>query len=99
MNFQRIVESWLERSPKLRNEHKTYKGLLDNLTEELVKLATLFAGHVQWKSYSDYQPKYPGTKGANDGWRRAKMALEQFSSTDESEEDVPQETTAEKEAW
>ena len=81
-------------SPKLKEEHATYKQLVENLTEEVVNLATSYAGHVEFKSYSDYRPKYPGTKRTRDGHRCAKTALEQLSSTDESEEDAPQETAA-----
>ena len=98
MNFEKMMEFWLGMSPKLREEHKTYKGLLEALTEELVSLSISFAGHARWKNYSDHQPKYPGTKRTRDGRRRAKTVLELLSSTDESEEDVEPETRAEKEA-
>ena len=64
-----------------------------------MKLSTSFAGHSRWKTYSDHQPKYAGTKRTRDGRRRAKTCLEQLSSTDESEEDAEPETRAEKEEW
>ena len=31
-------------------EHKTYKGLLEELPDEVVKLCTCFAGHSHWKT-------------------------------------------------
>ena len=97
MDFENMMGFWLKASPKLREEHETYKKLLETLTEELVKLSTSFAGHSGWKTYSDRRPKYPGTKRTSDGQRRAKTALEQLSSSDESEDERP-ETMAEKEA-
>ena len=91
MNFERIMQFWLGKCPKLREEHGTYKGLVETLTEELVKLCTCFAAHTGWRTYSDHRPKYQGTKWTRDGRRRAKTALEQLSSTDESEEeDAPE---------
>ena len=98
MNFERIMQFWLQKSPKLREEHESYKGLLEELTEELVKLCTSFAGHSGWKTFSDHRPKHPGTKRTRDGRRRSKTALEQLSSTDDSEEDEPQATTSGQEA-
>ena len=97
MDFENMMEFWLKASPKLREEHETYKKLLETLTEELVELSTSFAGHSGWKTYSDRRPKYPGTKRTSDGQRRAKTALEELSSSDESEDERP-ETMAEKEA-
>ena len=98
MNFERIMQFWLQKSPKLREEHESYKGLLEELTEELVKLCTSFAAHSGWRTFSDHRPKHPGTKRTRDGRRRSKTALEQLSSTDDSEQDEPQATTLGQEA-
>ena len=97
MNFERIMQFWLARCPLLVKEHGSYKGLVDLLTEELVKLCASFAEHTGWKIYSDSRPKYPGKTRTRDGRLRSKTALEQLSSTDESEEEVEPARGAEEE--
>ena len=67
------------------------------MSPKLLKLCTSFMGHSRWKTFRDHRSKYPGTKWTCDGWRHAKTALEQLSSTDESEEGVPQASTLEQE--
>ena len=66
MNLERIMEFWLQYSPRFKEEHGTYKGLVETLTEELVKLSSAYAMHYGWKSYSDHRPKHPDTKRTHD---------------------------------
>ena len=87
MKFEKYAEFWLAHSSRLKGEHKTYKQLLDNLTEELKHLTEAFAQRVGWQNVSGQVPKYPGTKKTRDGRRRAKTALEQLSSTDDSDDE------------
>ena len=98
MNFERIMQFWLELCPKLREEHATYKGLVETLTDELTHLCDSFARRSGWKVFIDHQPRHAGTKRTRDGRRRPKTALEQLSSTDESEEDVAQPAQAQERA-
>ena len=91
MNFEKIMEFWLAHSKNLKKEHNTYKQLLEELTGELVNLTPSFAQHVQWRNRSGYVLKYPGTKKTRDGRRHPKTALEQLSSTEDSD-DVEEET-------
>ena len=97
MNFERVMQFWLDHCPKLVEEHGDYKGLVESLTDELVKLCASFAQHTGWKTYSDHRPKHPGKKRTRHGYLRAKTALELLSSTDESEEEVEPAGRAEEE--
>ena len=92
------MEFWLGRSERLREEHRTYKQLLENLTEELHKLAACYAQHVGWQNMSGYVPRHPGTKRTRDGRRRAKTALEQLSSTEDSDDGLEPTSGAGEEA-
>ena len=90
-DFELMLAYWFEGRmvPKLVDEHQTPERMLEALIDEVQKLSISFASEVGYKVYTEYRPRYT-TKRTQGGRRRPKTALEELSSTEESEcEEAP----------